>query len=140
MKTIYDKLKMEHDMVKDMMKETMKTKDKAKFMDIQENLIPHLDGEEKFLYPLLMEKEHSKQLAYEALEEHEVVRELLSKIEREKEEIRWWAKFKVLMENLEHHIIEEERELFAHAKKDLVKGEEEQILADYDQFKGEAIV
>ena len=59
----------------------------------------------------------AKEIVLEAYEEHDVVDTIMGEIERTPvEDERWAAKFKVMKENLEHHIEEEEGEMFKHAR------------------------
>jgi hemerythrin-like domain-containing protein len=64
-------------------------------------------------------KEHTKTraIALEAYEEHGVVDMIMSEIEQTPvEDETWMAKFTVMKENLEHHIEEEEGEMFKQAR------------------------
>jgi len=54
----------------------------------------------------------------EGYEEHAVVKQLLSELdELSKDDETWGAKLKVLQENVEHHVEEEEGEMFPSARK-----------------------
>jgi hemerythrin-like domain-containing protein len=73
--------------------------------------------EEKVLYPALKSHPEAKDLTLEAFQEHHlanVVVEELHRVAASDEE--WGAKFTVLKENIEHHIQEEEGEMFRTAR------------------------
>ena len=64
-------------------------------------------------------KDHpkTKELTLEAYEEHHVVDMVMAEIDGLAfDEETWGAKFTVMKENLEHHIEEEEGEMFKQAK------------------------
>jgi hemerythrin superfamily protein len=74
----------------------------------------HTTLEEEVFYPAVRAKggELEKMIA-ESLEEHHVVDVLMEELQAlEPEDEAYEAKFTVLMENVRHHIQEEERELF----------------------------
>jgi iron-sulfur cluster repair protein YtfE (RIC family) len=86
--------------------------------ELKQELQIHEAIEEEIFYPALKEHAEAKDIVLEAYEEHDVVDTILSEIERTPvEDETWKAKFKVMKENLEHHIEEEEGEMFKHARK-----------------------
>ena len=73
--------------------------------------------EEKVLYPALQNDPRAREVALEGFEEHHVadlITKELSEVAPTDE--AWGAKFKVLKENIEHHIKEEERLMFPLAR------------------------
>ncbi len=81
----------------------------------------HTQIEEQVFYPAVREQggELSEMIA-ESLEEHHVVDVLIDELQGlAPDDERYEAKFTVLMENVEHHVEEEEKELFPRAKKSL---------------------
>jgi hypothetical protein len=94
------------------------------FKQIKTELELHTHIEEKIFYPALEEPEETHDLTLEAYEEHDVVKKLLQELGRARTaNEEWEAKAKVLRENVEHHVEEEENELFEKAEAAL--GEEE---------------
>ena len=84
----------------------------------------HARIEEEILYPTLEEYEETRDISLEAYEEHALVKQLLEELAAApKDDERWTAKFTVLKENVEHHVEEEEGEMFKKARK--VLGEDE---------------
>lgn len=82
----------------------------------------HAEMEETICYPKFEElftKEDDKKIA-EALVEHEVVKALLSELKGMSSEDEFFdAKIKVLKENVEHHVKEEEEEVLPKAEEEM---------------------
>jgi hemerythrin-like domain-containing protein len=79
----------------------------------------HTTIEEELFYPAMKRKtdQDGKDLVAEAVEEHHVVTTLMDELKGlDPTDERYDAKFKVLMENVEHHIEEEEGEMFPEAE------------------------
>jgi hemerythrin-like domain-containing protein len=116
-------LKEDHRKVKKMLGELdsttergVKTRDEV-FTKLKAELQVHEAIEEEIFYPALKEHPKAKELVLEAYEEHNVVDTVMSEIEGVAEDDeRWGAKMSVLKENLEHHIEEEETEMFEQAR------------------------
>jgi hemerythrin-like domain-containing protein len=88
------------------------------FAQLKSELDVHSRIEETILYPALEEYEETRDIALEAYEEHAVVKQLLEDLESSnKADEHWTAKFTVLKENIEHHVEEEEGEMFTKARK-----------------------
>ena len=86
------------------------TKRKALYDKIKEALVAHTRFEEEHLYPVLAEKNGTKEGSVEALEEHAVIKDLLSDISStDVMDDHWNAKMTVLSENVHHHVREEEQ-------------------------------
>jgi hemerythrin-like domain-containing protein len=94
--------------------------------------------EEKIFYPVLEKAEESRDITLEAFEEHRLVKQLLGELEAEvKDDEKWTAKFTVLKEQIEHHVEEEEGEMFKKARRVLSKEEIEELGARMEKAKGE---
>ena len=94
------------------------------FKQIKGELDVHAHIEEKIFYPAIEKPEKTHDLTLEAYEEHKVVKTLLGELASAKSATdEWQAKAKVLRENVEHHVKEEENELFP--KSDDVLSDEE---------------
>ena len=81
---------------------------------IVEELTIHTTIEEEIYYPTIRDaSEEIKDLVVEGFEEHHVVKTLIEELgECEPGGEQWTAKVKVLIENVEHHAEEEEKEMF----------------------------
>lgn len=86
-----------------------------------ESLSMHAAIEEQVFYPLArQEVPDTNDEVLEALEEHHLVKVTLSELERlDPSDERYGAKVSVLMENVRHHVEEEENELFPEIRKAL---------------------
>ena len=90
------------------------------FEQIKKELELHTHIEEAVFYPALEEPKETHDLTLEAYEEHDVVKKLLNELSKAKSVTdEWEAQAKVLRENVEHHVEEEEGELFKKAAKAL---------------------
>lgn len=123
----FELLKADHRKVEQLFTQLESASGKQKltvFGQIKTELELHTHIEEKIFYPALEEPEETHDLALEAYEEHAVVKDLLKQLGRARTaDDEWEAKAKVLQENVEHHVEEEENELFEKAEAAL--GEEE---------------
>ncbi|MEO6094478.1 MAG: hemerythrin domain-containing protein [Fibrobacteria bacterium] len=141
---IYELLKKDHKTVKSLFSKLERTTEEQSderedlFQTLKQELSVHALAEEKFFYPLLQEEEESEDIALEALEEHRVVKRLLKELDaNQKGTKEWAAKLKVLQENVEHHVEEEEGELFEKAEDVLSKEQAEEIAEQVEDFKAE---
>jgi hemerythrin-like domain-containing protein len=116
-------LKQDHDEVKKMLTDLENTTERAEktrtegLATLKHELEIHEAIEEEVFYPALKEHPKTKELALEGYEEHHVVDMVMAEIEGvEPNDETWMAKFTVMKENLEHHIEEEEGEMFPQAE------------------------
>ncbi|PYS48085.1 MAG: hypothetical protein DMF68_14195 [Acidobacteria bacterium] len=87
------------------------------FTQLKQELDIHAQIEEQIFYPVLEEADETHEITLEAFEEHAVFKQLLSELEQlSKDDETWGAKLKVLKENVEHHVEEEEGEMFTGAR------------------------
>jgi len=98
------------------------------FGQIKTALELHTHIEETIFYPALEEPKETHDITLEAYEEHDVVKKLLKELSRAKTaDDEWEAQAKVLQENVEHHVEEEEGELFKKASKVLSADEIDEL-------------
>ena len=96
--------------------------------EISTKLRLHEQLEETHFYPELRTDERAKEIVLEAFEEHHVMDVLIEEISRlQPSDEAWQPKVKVLQENTEHHIEEEETELFRKVRKIWDKEKREQV-------------
>ncbi|HWT01220.1 MAG TPA: hemerythrin domain-containing protein [Pyrinomonadaceae bacterium] len=106
------------------------------FTQLKQELDVHARIEEEILYPVLKEAKETEELTLEAYEEHNVVKQLLAELEAlPKDDETWGAKLTVLKENVEHHVEEEEGELFDGAREVLSREQIEELGARMEQAK-----
>lgn len=101
----------------------------AIFHALKAELIAHETIEEEILYPVLQRFAQAEKIVKHSYEEHHVADLLLDELTRLPfDDDTWAAKAHVLKENLEHHLEDEEEEMFPKART---------LLADQLQELGE---
>ena len=125
-------LKADHDKMKKLLTEGESTTERGEktrkelFEKIKSELMIHERIEEEIFYPALKSHPKAKDIVLESYEEHHVVDEIMGELEAtDVTDETWGAKFKVMKENVEHHMQEEEGELFPLARQ--IISEEEAI-------------
>jgi len=115
----FELLKADHKKVNELFDQLEAAAGKAKlnvFNQIKTELELHTHIEETIFYPALEKPEETHDLTLEAYEEHKMVKTLLAKLSGARTaDDEWQAQAKVLRENVEHHVDEEENELFDKA-------------------------
>ena len=128
----FELLKQDHDRVKRLCDEL----DEANTSERRRQLFAEIDGEiklheqceEKVLYPALRNHPKLKDIVLEGYQEHHVVDLIVGELRNlDPSDETWPAKAKVMHENLEHHIEEEEGKMFPKARKELSKSEIEEL-------------
>ena len=116
-------LKADHDKVKGLLNELETTTERGVktraelFATIKGELTLHETVEEEIFYPELKAHPKAKDIVLEGYEEHHVVDLLMSELEAlDVSDETWGAKAIVMKENVEHHIEEEEGEMFPQAR------------------------
>jgi hemerythrin-like domain-containing protein len=80
-------------------------------------LTVHEAIEEKVLYPALEPHAEAREVVLESFEEHHVADTIIRELKAvATDDEKWGAKFKVLKENIAHHIKEEEQNMFPKAR------------------------
>lgn len=136
-KDAIDVLKADHKKVKALLEELEKTTDRAAkkrtklLAEIETELKVHTNIEETIFYPAFrdaVKKKEDREMYFEALEEHHVVKLVLPELkDTDPSSEPFAAKAKVLKELVTHHAKEEEKEMFPEAKKVLDKAELEKL-------------
>jgi hemerythrin-like domain-containing protein len=113
----------DHDALKKLLAEIKETTDRAEktrgelFSRIKMELTVHEVIEEEIFYPALKEHPKAKEIVLEGYEEHHVVDEIMGELEGlDPTDEAFGPKAKVMAENIEHHIEEEEGEMFKQAR------------------------
>ena len=138
----FDILKEDHKRVSSLFEKLEPTTERALktreelFAKLKMELDVHSQVEETILYPVLKEIEKTRDITLEGIEEHRVVKQLLMELDQSpKDTEQWSAKLTVLKENVEHHVEEEEGEMFKSARSALSKEEIEQLTARIEAEK-----
>jgi hemerythrin-like domain-containing protein len=139
-------LKEDHDKVKKLLEDVASTTERGVktreelFTKIKRELEVHESIEEEIFYPALKEHPKAKELVLEAYEEHHVVDMVMAEIaDVPFDDETWGAKCTVMKENVEHHIEEEEGEMFKQARQ-VFSTEELEDLGSRMQARKEALL
>lgn len=134
-------LKDEHDEAKAVFKKLTKASGEEAerlWEELASMLSLHEELEERYFYPRLREASTTEDLILEGYQEHHVMDLLIGEISRLKPSAEeWQPKIKVLQENTEHHIEEEEGELFPKVRKIWDAKMREQVGRDMEAAKAE---
>jgi hemerythrin-like domain-containing protein len=116
-------LEREHRRFEALLKQGEETTERARATrrELLATLISELNAhelmEEKVLYPALQAHPQGREVVLEGFEEHHVADLIVNELrDVATADEGWGAKFKVLKENIEHHIEEEERNMFRLAR------------------------
>ena len=138
-------LKADHDKVKKLLADGETTTERGEktrtelFATIKGELFVHERIEEEIFYPALKDHPKAKDIVLEGYEEHHVVDEIMGELEAlDVTDETWGAKFKVMKENIEHHIEEEEGEMFKTARSVFDRQELEDLGARMQALKEQA--
>ena len=140
-----DLLKKQHRAVKALFKKVEGTDNprmrRQLLNDITRSLEGHTLIEEEIFYPAVrgLETRKAEEMVLEAYEEHHVVKLVLAELPRvNPEDERFEAKMTVLSELIEHHVEEEEKEMFKLAGK--IEKEEADDIAQRMQTRFEELI
>ncbi|HEY4135276.1 MAG TPA: hemerythrin domain-containing protein [Alphaproteobacteria bacterium] len=118
-------LKSDHVAVKAILADILKTTERAEkkrktlFDKFKAEIVAHSRAEEIVVYERLKSIKEDRDTILEGYEEHYLVDKLIAEIERlsPSDEV-WTAKVTIVKEMLEHHIEEEEKEIFSMLRKE----------------------
>jgi len=83
------------------------------FSTVQDALEKHMQMEENHFYPQIKKIKEMKELAADALAEHEQTKNLLSQLEDlDVEDEEWLTTFQEMKEGIQHHVQDEEKKIF----------------------------
>jgi hypothetical protein len=138
-------LKDDHDKMRKLLTELESTTERGVrtreelFSRIKGELTIHEVIEEEIFYPALKEHPKAKDIVLEGYEEHHVVDTVMAELEGlPVDDERWGAKAKVMQENVEHHMEEEEGEMFQKARQVFDREELDELGTRMEQRKAEA--
>ncbi|MFC5919234.1 hemerythrin domain-containing protein [Neisseria weixii] len=113
---------------------------KKKYEALRLELMAHAVAEERHLYLPLMQYDDGMEIARHAIAEHHEMDELIATLSDGRTgENRWLETAEELIETVEHHLKEEEDEIFADARKVLDKAQIDRLgplyQTEYEEFK-----
>jgi hemerythrin-like domain-containing protein len=138
-------LEKDHRRFERLMKEGEDTSARAKkrrheiLATLADEIAAHERKEERLLYPALKRHKDARDIVLEGYQEHHVADVLVDELKRlPATDERWAAKFKVLKESLEHHIEEEEGDMFKTARTALGRERLEELGRKMQSMNGKA--
>ena len=138
-----DLIKEDHKRLRKLLDETLEAQggeQREEAMDhLRTELVAHERMEEEVLYPRLRDEQKVRDSVLEGYEEHHVADVILDELlDVPPETDLWKAKVKVLKENVEHHMDEEESELLKKAKSVLDRDELDRLGERMERIKRDA--
>ena len=132
----------DHESLRKLMKKmksarTSPAKKDTAFVEFVDLLTAHTEAEEKSLYNVRKNNEWLRPDILEGLQEHRIAEELIAKIKRTKNQEFKEAKMKVLCDYVEHHLDEEEEDLFPHFEKTISRVQSKKLQEMYLEIKEE---
>jgi hypothetical protein len=132
-------LKEQHDEVSELFEEIEGSESDSRkqelFTELADKLAAHATIEEKIFYPSAYVGEELKDLLKEAVEEHLGMKRIMADLlEMDATDESFDAKIMVLKEQVEHHVEEEEGELFKTVRKTLSKDELEALGTEMERM------
>jgi hemerythrin superfamily protein len=140
---ILETLKKEHDEVKDLLEELQETEAGEKrgrlVQQIKQALVPHTKAEEKVVYDrvIALRDKEAQTDGHEGYIEHELASETLQRLEAlgASASAEHVAVAKVLKELVEHHIKEEESNVWSDVKKNFSDEDRKQMNVQFEAAK-----
>jgi hemerythrin superfamily protein len=131
-------IKQHHQPLKDLIEvlkdsEASLSERKSAFEEFAPLLASHAKAEEEVLYVAMKNNEELREDGFEGDVEHIMADQLLEEIPRTTDEDLWSARVKVLAEMIEHHVKEEEQDMFPEIRKELEESERVELGSVYNQ-------
>ena len=139
---LFELLKKDHRELMEILDQLKETSDRSSkkredlFMQLKQEIVPHMRAEEKAFYSVLLKSNEAKENAMEAMEEHHAAELVMNELDKmSKQEEFWHAKLSVFKEIIEHHIEEEEGTVFQDAEQVISENQMETILENFKSEK-----
>lgn len=95
--------------------EKNKSKLEKLYSSLKSEIEMHTSAEEQLFYPELLEEEETHEIVLKSIKEHQEIKSLLAELDTEQVGQNWIARMSIMKENVQHHISDEENELFEKA-------------------------
>ncbi|WP_373491020.1 hemerythrin domain-containing protein [Parasphingorhabdus sp.] len=141
MTDIFTRLKQDHDRHRAMLDRVADTSGDSKerreaFEELRIDVSAHANAEEQSLYAEMLARPDLQDKGRHSVAEHEEADEYFEElVDMEFSSSGWLTRFKTLKDRLEHHMDEEENEIFAAAKQDLSDKRAEELGKIFDERK-----
>jgi len=99
-------------------------------------LFSHIEAEEKIVYKRLLEREPTRDLAFDATAEHQMIVKILAQLQSPLgADKHWRALFRALREAITSHVCEEEGPFMAEVRKFFTQTEIDKMAADMEMVE-----
>jgi hypothetical protein len=138
---IFADLKADHDRHRDLLARLAETKGDSEerrtlFEAFRVEVTAHAAAEEESLYATMLAKPDLRDEARHSVAEHKEIDDFLTELfELEMSSPHWLPKFKEMRHRYEHHIDEEEEEMFPSAADDLSQAEQDRLAKIFEARK-----
>jgi Hemerythrin HHE cation binding domain len=144
MANIFTILKSDHDLHRQMLASISKTEEADKRGDLFEafrvEVTAHAAAEEQSLYSNMLADPELQEDGRHSVAEHKEIDDMLGELQDiDMTSAEWSTKFKEMRHRYEHHIDEEEEEMFPAAEKEFSKSKAEELGAKFDRRKPEEL-
>ena len=137
---IFEALREDHDVQRDLLDRLIRTKGDSDVRDmlfkkLKKELSIHADAEERHFYVPLIDSDKTQEKARHSIAEHHEIDELIEQLEETDYDSSAWLKIaKQLQEKVEHHLKEEEHEVFQITGKVLSSDQKENLATAYQEY------
>lgn len=137
MKNIFEAIREDHDIQRDLCDQLIKTEGKTKerkqlFQALKTELQIHADAEERYFYVPLINDDMTQDHARHGIAEHHEMDELVEKLEEiDLDSSAWLVYAKKLCEKVKHHLEDEEHTFFQLAGKVFTEPQKISLSQDY---------
>jgi iron-sulfur cluster repair protein YtfE (RIC family) len=141
--TIIVKIKESHQIIRKLFEETENEKNieikKDLYLQLKSELNAHMESEERTIYKHLTEDvgdEEAENIAHDAFDEHEQIRETIEELDKHTiENPRWKKMFENLKNEFIDHQLKEEISLFAEVREEFSKQELIEFGEEFEEVK-----
>ncbi|MDF1818048.1 MAG: hemerythrin domain-containing protein [Immundisolibacteraceae bacterium] len=130
---IYERIIKDHRMQRDLAGSILKTEGDSEkrqrlWNDFKPEAVAHANAEEQTFYAALIEDPDAQEQARHSISEHKEADDLIEELsEMDMSSGGWLQKFKKLKKELDHHMDEEEKEVFNEARRVFEEGQAQQL-------------
>ncbi len=128
-------LKEDHQRVKTNLEQIINRFDREMMMQCARELQLHMRLEESILYPEMQKRQETRHLIDESYGEHQEVKDILERVSTMQDEQRCVSELKTLLKEINHHVTEEENELFPQVQQLLPPNEIEHMTRQVMQMR-----
>lgn len=145
MSNIYDVILEEHEHHRTLMRQLSETEGDSKerrdiYAQLRVELEAHAAAEEQTFYAALIAEEDGQDKARHSIVEHNTITKHIEELdELEFSSTGWLNKFNTLRHSVEHHLEEEEGEIFDRARQVLPEGTAEAIVGEFQERKSNEV-